>query len=70
MSFWHFYIISYLCSVFVYCLKKEYISETCYSKNAELILILLQLFDEIHRSVSIHQQAMIFIIVFFLRYWV
>ena len=30
-------------SVFVYCLKKEYISETCNSKKAVLILILLQL---------------------------
>ena len=30
-------------SVFVYSLKKEYISGTCYSNKAVLILILLQL---------------------------
>ena len=38
-----YHIISYLCSVFVYCLKKEYISETCYSEKSVLIMILLQL---------------------------
>ena len=33
----------YLCRIFVYCLKNEYISETCYGKKAVLIFILFQL---------------------------